>query len=277
MHYILMITYKRAAFTRMSLERLLESCDSRMRVWVWHNGAHAETLDVVRSFERHPRFFKLHVCPENQKLRGPTNWFWQHSEGDFVSKVDDDCLLPDGWGGTLRAAHDAEPRLGALGCWRFYDEDFDPALAGRKLRTFGGGHQVMTHGFVQGSGHVIKRAMLNQCGPIRASESFTGYCLRAAYCGWINGWYYPFIHEDHMDDARSPHYPIRTEEEFQRNLSLSQKNFGITSLATWQRFSRLQARHLQTDCCDPRDYFGWRGLLRKLKSRLAPAKKFWEV
>ena len=73
MHDVLMITYKRPAFTRLSLARLLDSCDSAMRVWVWHNGDDAATIDVVRSFERHPRFHRLHVSPENVKLRAPTN------------------------------------------------------------------------------------------------------------------------------------------------------------------------------------------------------------
>lgn len=274
MHEILMITYKRAAFTRMALARLLESCDPEMRVWVWHNGDHAETLEVVRSFQGHPRFHKLHISPENVKLRAPTNWFWANAEGEYLSKVDDDCLLPDGWGATLRSAHAAEPKLGVIGCWRFYDEDFMPEVAAKKIRALAGGHRIMTHGFVQGSGHVLKREVYRQLGPIREGESFTGYCIRAAFHGWINGWYFPFIHEDHMDDARSPHYPIKTEEEFQRNLSLSQINFGVKSLADWQRFGRVLARHLQHDIIDPRDHFGWRGWLKRATGRFTGNRSF---
>jgi hypothetical protein len=274
MHDILMITYKRAKFTRMSLERLLASCDSEMRVWVWHNGDHAETLDVVRNFQVHPRFHKLYVSAENLKLRAPTNWFWANSDGEYLSKVDDDCLLPDGWAAKLRQAHRDEPKLGVIGCWRFYEEDFMPSLAAKKIRICAGGHQVMVHGFVQGSGHVIKRAVYDQLGPIRTNESFTGYCIRAACLGWINGWYYPFIHEDHMDDARSPNYPIRTEEEFQRNLSLSQINFGVKTLADWQIFGQVLARHLQSEVFDPQNYGGWRFLLRKLHGLITRNQNF---
>jgi hypothetical protein len=134
----------------------------------------------------------------------------------------------------------------------------------------------MTHGFVQGSGHVLKREVYKQLGPIREGESFTGYCIRAAYHGWINGWYFPFIHEDHMDDARSPNYPVRTEEEFQKNLSLSQINFGVKSLADWQRFGRVLARHLQADIIDPRDHFGWRAWIKKIQSRVTGKRSFLE-
>lgn len=276
MHDILMITHKRPAFTKKSLTRLLESCDPTMRVWVWHNGGHAETLDVVRSFQSHPRFYKLQICAENLKLRAPTNWFWQHSDGEYVSKVDDDCLLPDAWGEKLRSAHHAEGRFGVIGCWRFYDEDFLPDVASKKIQKFNEGHSLMVHGFVQGSGYVMKRAVYEQLGPIKADESFTGYCIRAAYQGWINGWSFPFIHEDHMDDARSPNYPIKTEDEFQKNLSLSQINFGVNTLAEWQLFGRILARHLQNEIIDPRKHFGWRGLLQKLKNKLKRQSNFME-
>lgn len=267
MHDILMITYKRASFTKMSLGRLLNSCDPTMRVWVWHNGDDTETLDVARSFEGHPRLYKLHISSKNLKLRAPTNWFWEQSDGEYISKVDDDCLVPDNWGETLRHAHEAAPKLGVIGCWRFYDEDFEPKFADRKIQTFTARHRIMVHGFVQGSGYVMKRSVYRQLGPLKDDESFTGYCIRAAYQGWTNGWYYPFIHEDHMDDARSPNYPIKTEEEFKKNLSLSQINFGVKSLEEWRLFGRVLARHLQVEIINPKDHFGWRRILRKVRER----------
>lgn len=276
MHDILMITYKRAAFTQLSLSRLLETCDSQMRVWVWHNGDDQDTLDVVRSFRSHPRFHRLEISHENVKLRSPTNWFWRNSDGKYISKVDDDCLMTDGWAQTLRSAHEASSRLGIIGTWRFYEEDLVLDLVQKKLRRLSDFHKLMVHGFVQGSGYVMKREVHEQLGSIRANESFTGYCLRAAYRGWINGWYYPFIHEDHMDDARSPNYPIRTEEEFQKSLSLSQINFGVNSLVDWRTFSRMQARHLQTDIVDPKQFFGWRRLVQKIRNTITPEPTFMQ-
>ncbi len=77
----------------------------------------------------HPNFYRLEISPENKRLREPTNWFWEHSDGEFVSKVDDDCLLSDGWAQKLIAAHRDARELGIVGSWRFYDEDFDEPLA----------------------------------------------------------------------------------------------------------------------------------------------------
>src|SRR5262249_24933662 len=123
---VLMITYNRPEYTRLSLQRLLDSCSEDARVWVWHNGADADTLGVVEALRGHPRFCRFHHSPENRKLREPTNWLWSQATGLYLSKVDDDCLVPDGWIEKLRCAHEDVPEFGVIGCWRFEDEDFVP-------------------------------------------------------------------------------------------------------------------------------------------------------
>lgn len=266
-HDILMITHQRPHYTRLSLDRLLQTCGDNMRVWVWHNGVDRETLEVVRGFESHPSFHRLVVSPENKCLREPTNWFWSESDGEYLTKIDDDCLISDGWAETLIAAHRAARQLGIIGCWRFYDQDFDEALARRKIREFEG-HRLMLNCWVQGSGYVMKRALVEDLGPIQPDETFTDYGLRAALRGWINGWYYPFIHEEHMDDARSPFYLHKTEEEFLENLPLTARNQGIRSIEEWRDVSRRLARSLQKASPDPRNYIGWRRLVSAVRRRL---------
>jgi GT2 family glycosyltransferase len=263
-----MITYNREKYTRLALERLLASCDAHMRVWVWHNGGPNETLQAVKEYQSHPNFHHLHVSDANKKLREPTNWFWRTSDGRYLSKVDDDCLVPDGWGETLRRALDAVPEFGIIGSWRFYEEDFRPEAARKKIIAFEAGHRLMAHCFVQGSGYVMKRAVVDRLGCIRPNESFVDFCRRAAVAGWINGWYFPFIHEEHMDDARSPYFAYPTEESFRRHMPLSAINNGIASLEEWRNRSRWMARHLQEDRMNPRNYFGWRNIVRKVMLRV---------
>lgn len=276
MHDILMITYQRPQYTRLALERLLETCDGGTRVWVWHNGRDEETLDVVRGMSAHPNFYRLEISPENKRLREPTNWFWEHSDGEFVSKVDDDCLLSDGWAQKLIAAHRDARELGIVGSWRFYDEDFDEPLARRKIRTFAGGHRLMLNCWVQGSGYVMKRELIRRVGPIRPGETFTDYGVRAALGGWVNGWYFPFIHEEHMDDARSPYFNT-TAEDFDRNRPLTALSHGIRTIEEWRAASRDLARSLQKASPDPRAYVGWRRKCRNALRRIAKlvqGKKF---
>ena len=94
---VLLITYRRPAYARLSIESLLAQADGHTRVWLWHNGDDQETLALAEGYADHPRVHRFHHSPTNERLRAPTNWIWENSEGAYVSKVDDDCLLEDGW------------------------------------------------------------------------------------------------------------------------------------------------------------------------------------
>jgi hypothetical protein len=264
---ILMITYNRPDYTRLALQRLLETCDQRMRVWVWHNGDHEETLDVVRQHLNHPRLHHFHHSHENVRLREPTNWFWKNAQGDLLSKVDDDCLLPAGWGQTLRQAHADVPRFGIIGCWRFLEEDYRPDAAQRKIRSFGG-HQLLQNFWVEGSGYLMKRACMESAGLLRPNESFSQYGIRTAARKWINGWYFPFIYQVHMEDPRTPYSAIKSEEDFRRRPSLSSLRFGTPSFAEFCKRATRAAEEVQQASIDLRDYIGWRARLGRLRRRL---------
>lgn len=275
---ILMITYNRPGYTERALKALLESCDDSMRVWVWHNGTHQPTLDVVKTFRDHPNFHRLELCPENKKLREPTNWFWENSDGAYVCKIDDDCMQPKGWAQTIRSAHEANPNFGVIGTWRFYDEDFVPELANRKVEAFEGGHKIMKNAWVQGSGYLLRRECQRQNGLLRENESFPAYCIRAGMNGWQNGWYFPFIQEEHMDDPRSPFCEIKSDEEFMANRPLSAINDNVTTLAQWSARVKHMAMLVQKAHPDPRHHTGWRRKLGNLKNRfgnLVGSKDNW--
>jgi hypothetical protein len=265
---ILMITHNRLAYTRLSLPRLLETCDESCRVWLWHNGTDEETLSVVRSYLDHPRIYKFHYSSENKMLREPTNWLWREAKGDLLGKVDDDCLLPAGWTNTLRRAHEEVEQFGMIGCWPFLLEDFMPDLAARKIRTFSGGHRLLHNLWIGGSGYLMKREVVQQIGGLRERESFASYCIRAAAKHWINGWYFPFICQDHMDDPRSRYTLMRSEEEFRRCRGLSAQRFGIDSLAMLKERARLAAIEVQQASTDLSDYVGWRALSRRVLRRV---------
>ncbi|MGE3164617.1 MAG: glycosyltransferase [Planctomycetota bacterium] len=265
---ILMITYNRPEYTRLALRQLLDTCDESMRVWIWHNGTHEETLSLVRELSQHPAVHEFHHSPENRRLREPTNWLWERAAGDYICKVDDDCLLPHGWADTLRKAHEDVPEFGVLGCWRFLDEDFLPDVATRKIQTFAGGHQVMRNCWVEGSGYLMKRACLERCGPLGPKETFTSYCVRVAQHGWINGWIFPFIYQEHMDDPRTPHTMLKSDADLERWLPLSARANGVTTVAEWQEQLRNSARRLQHAPVDPKYYTGWRRARKALQKRI---------
>lgn len=265
---VLMITYRWPRYVEQTLPRLLATCTDDMRVWLWHNGDDDATLRVTRSYADHPRVARFHHSPDNQRLTAPTNWLWEHAEGELLGKVDDDCLVSDGWAQTLQRAHADEPEFGAIGSWRFYDEDFVPEVAHRKIRTFRGGHQLLCNPWIQGSGYLMKRRCVEHAGPLEPGESFTSYCVELAAAGYTNGWYFPFVHEDHLDDPRSANTGLITDADFRDRLPLSAQWRGITTIEQWEEENRRSAYSVQAAHPDPRHYRGWRKTARRVRGRI---------
>ena len=263
---VLMITYNRPHYTKLSLERLIEaSKGSDYKLWVWHNGTDTETLNLVREFLRRGEIHNFINSEENKKLRDPTNWILRNSSARFISKVDDDCLVPLGWLSTLVDVHDRVKDLGVLGCWRFLPEDFNPEAASKKLKHLYGEYQLLEHPWVEGSGFVMKRKCVEEVGVLRKNESgVTSYFTRIARKGWRNGWLFPFLWQEHMDDPRAPNSSLRTDDDMKRYLPLSALNFGVQSLLDWDKHLRASAQKLQTQPSDPRYYSPWRKRARRL-------------
>jgi hypothetical protein len=206
--------------------------------------------------------------PTNLGLREPTNWLWREATGDYLSKVDDDCLPEAGWLEKLRRAHEDVPSFGVIGTWRFPDEDIDDELVAAKLADYPGGHRLLRNHWVQGSGYLLKRDVVRQAGPIPEGESFTTWCLRTARLGWVNGWYHPFLREDHMDDPRSPHTIYRTDADFVARRPLSAQRTGVTTIAEWTEQMRHSALVVQAASLDLREYQGWRRRRRTAVRRI---------
>lgn len=267
---ILMITHNRPEYTRLSLKRLLDTCNDNSRVWVWHNGTHEDTLEVVKSMQGHPNFHRFYHSIENKKLIDPTNWLWSNAKGDYLSKVDDDCLLPYGWLETLQKAHEDNPQFGVISCWHFFEEDFVPELANKKINTFSGGHQVMQNCWVGGSGYMMRKECVNTAGALSISDSFTRFCIRLARKGFVNGWYYPFLYQEHFDDPRSKHSRIKTDADISLYAPLSAIRNGVTTVHGWQTRLKNSARLVQKAPYDPKYYSGWR---KKTHQMLLNARK----
>lgn len=264
-----MITYNRAPYTRLSLDRLLSSATEDTRVWLWHNGTDEETLAEVEAHLDHPSVHRFHHSVENVKLRQPTNWILSEGDSEYVAKVDDDCLVPDRWIETLSEAHEAEPKFGALGCWRFMEEDFDEPAATKKIHEFRGGHRVLCHPWVEGSGFLLKRACVDRVGELRDSESgITDYMIRIAFKGWINGWYYPFLWQEHMDDPRAPHTLLKTDADLEKYAPLSVWMSGARRIEDWEQQLRDSAALLQHLPSSTSYYYPWRRSLRRFFLRL---------
>ena len=266
---ILMITCRRPHYTRASVARLLDAMPGDARVWIWQNGPDAATVDVLRSFESHPRLHQLILSPTNEMLRGPVNWFFEHADAPFLGLLNDDCAVDATWLSTLRGALEETPELGVVGGWHYHPDDFDEDTARHKIMTLASGRRLLVHPWVQGSGVLVRRACVEQQGPLRADEhGLTGYWLRLAAAGWINGWPIPFTYVDHMDDPRSEFTQLRTDADLADHLPLSARTRGVRTIADWLAHLKLSARIIQTAPAEVRTYLGWRKRWRRLMTRL---------
>lgn len=264
---VLMITHRSAGYLHLSLPRLLDTCGEDDRVWLWQNGDDEETLEALRPYVTDSRVARFRHSRENVRLRPPTSWLWSESDATHVSKVDDDCLVSPGWIDTFAAAFEANREFGVVGSWRHPEEDFRPDLAALKIEEFNGGVRLLRNLWVQGSGYLLPRRHTQRLGLMRVDESFTGYCLRLARCGAVNGYLYPFVPEDHMDDPRSPHSLIRTDEDLMARMPLSARANGVRSVEEWLAQLRRSALILQTAPLDVRQHFGWRRRVKGVRRR----------
>jgi hypothetical protein len=90
-----------------------------------------------------------------------------------------------------------------------------------------------------------------------------------AAAGCVNGFYFPLIYQEHMDDPKSSHCMTNTEE----NLC---KAASVTAGLQFRRFRNVEektewceeiVRNLLDDPYDPKYYVGWRIKYRRLSGR----------
>jgi hypothetical protein len=260
---VLFISYNRPEYTAMSLPSLLESAVGHARVWIWHNGDDQATLEVVRGFKNHPAVFQYRESPENVGLYPPIAWVFSQGRGAFVSKVDDDCVLPKDWISTLVTDMHRVSRLGVVGCWRFQEEDIVPRLLAKKLVEFEG-VQVLQNLWVEGSGFILRRSALESVGGLRKQEKLPRLFRRVGCAGFVNGWRFPFVCQDHMDDPRSPNTGLRTDSDLTDNIPLSALRTGVRSVDAWTNQLRHSAWTVQVAPLNCFWYGGVMGRIRRL-------------
>jgi hypothetical protein len=265
---LLYISYQRPRHVERSLPRLLDTCGDGDRVWIWQNGEHAETLGVLDRLVGHPAVHDVHISPDNQIVRGPTNWLWSRARGSYVGKVDDDALVPHGWLERLREVHEADPTVGVVGCWRFLPSDAPDDAVAPRLRRLDGGHEILQCLWVEGSGYLMKRVCVEAGGPLQPGQSFTRYCIELARRGWVNGWVHPFLLQEDLDDPRMPHTLMRSDDDVVRHNPLGAQKAGIDTLEAWAADREAAARAVLASSLDPGSYRGVRGRLRILRTRL---------
>ena len=269
---IVIVTHNRLEYTKKSLPHLLSS-KSDFDLYIWDNASEDGTPEYLNGGLSDPRIKEIVLSKENLGQTGAMNYVWSKTKAQLVGKVDNDCLPAHNWTEIFAQAHRDIPNLGAVACWHYPLDELDEKAARKrgKIQSFGS-HQIFRHPYVCGSGFLMKRSTFQEYGPWKAGCDIgtTYYFLKMALGGYINGWYYPLILQEHMDDLKSEHTLLTDDESIRRlhDVTFSLRTKDIRDIKSrWAR-RHFVLRNLNYNPWDVRYYVGWRGKIRNLRERI---------
>jgi glycosyltransferase involved in cell wall biosynthesis len=261
---LLFITYNRLFYTRQSLPALLADPSEEFSLTLWDNGSTDGTREYLTSVTDR-RITRKVFSDDNIRLHGAINDIVRRSSADLMGVIPDDILMAPGWTRPLAAAHAEVAELGLIGCWHLGPEFFDEEKARHKIQTFGR-HRILRHPWTGGGAGLVKLSIVRELGPLSSSAT-TDYWVQMALRGYVNGYYYPLIHVEHMDYPWSEHYAYadRPAEGIQNGVTY--KRFGIRTLAEARAWHAVVVKDTLESPWQAKCYVGWRKKLRNLKNR----------
>jgi len=265
---LVFVTYNRLHYTKLALASVLADPEEEFSLTIWDNASTDGTSEYLKKGVNDHRITNIVYSKNNIGQTATVNEVWSKSKGDLLGKLDNDCLVTPGWTRTIAQAHKDFDNFGVIACWHFSPEDFDYERAKHKIQQFGR-HQVLRHPWTGGGAGLVKLKAVKECGLLESSAT-TSYWIRMALKGYVNGFYFPLIYVEHMDDPNNRYCLIRDKESFETAAAVT---VGLQAGRYKDLRGRLQwrqeiIRNLMDDPYDPRYYVGWRRKFRSIKNRI---------
>ncbi len=264
------ITHNRLEYTKRALASVLADATEEFALTIWDNASTDGTIEYLKKEVNDHRISDVIFSKENIGQTAAVNEMWNKSKADLIGKLDNDCLVTPGWTRTLAQAHLDIEKLGVVACWHFFPDDFDYQRAIHKIQQFGN-HQIFRHPWTCGTGLLMKNETYKRFGPLSSRRNgTTDYWVKLAKHGMINGFYYPLIYQEHMDDPKSRYCNIKDAESF---AAAAQVTVGLQAGRYKDMIGRLEwreeiLRNLLDDPYDVKYYYAWRKRYRSLKNKL---------
>lgn len=272
---LLLITWNRSEYVERTLENLL-STDDNFKLYCWDNGSKDGAADII-SEARDERIVERHFCPVNVMQRYPTEWFIEKSKNEIIGKVDDDTLVPQGWIEKLSALVSEYEKVGMVGCWTFWPEDYErnKEIADRiKIVSFGN-HSLIHNITIGGTAFLVRKKLAVDY--FDTNNNGTGFPINRVKMttdGFISGWYNPLIWAEHMDDPRSEYCLMNKTKTLGESAALTSKTRNIKDVSTYLDWIKNDVDKILTTSIDDQiknrikqSSFSQR-LLRKIKAKL---------
>ena len=276
---IVIATHNRLEYTRKTIAHLLEDPNEEFDLYIWDNASSDETPEYLKDEVKDPRIVEVVLSKENVGQTGAMNYVWSRTKAELIGKLDNDCLVTPGWTRIFAKAHADIPKLGAVACWHFPLHLFVEETARKhgKIQSFSQ-HRIVRHPWVCGSGFIIKRETYLEQGPWESGYTVgtTGYFLRMAIAGYINGWYFPLVWQEHMDDPMSEHSMLKDDNAIQamQSITFSLRYHNVNTIEDRVRLRNGLVRNLLIDPWEAKYYVGWRRKLRHLRSKMLRLSKY---
>lgn len=270
---LVFITYNRLEYTKLALASVLAGSTDEFSLTIWDNNSTDGTAEYLKNEVSDPRISDVICSKENIGQIAAVNKIWSRSKADLLGKLDNDCLVMPGWSRTLAQAHQDIDRLGVVACWHYFPDDFDAERAKHKIQQFGQ-HQIFRHPWTCGTGLLIKRDTYKKLGPIRGAGT-TQYWIGMAGAGYINGFYYPLVLQEHMDDPKSKYSNLKDEASYQeaKSVTVSINRHEQDTLADRWQWRQQVLNNLLDDPWEAKHYMGWRNRLKTVWNK---TKSIWK-
>jgi len=272
---IVVVTHNRLEYTKKTLARLLEDTKEEFDLYLWDNASTDKTPEYLEALNDN-RIVEVVLSKENAGQTGAMNYAWSKTKAELVGKLDNDCLVTPGWTRIFAQAHKDIDPLGAVACWHFPADCFDETIARQngKIQTFAG-HKLLRHPWICGSGFLMKRKTFLDQGPWDSGceVGTTGYFLRMALKGFVNGWYVPIVLQEHMDDPISKHSMLVDDCAIQkmRYTTFSLRYHNINTVQERIQLREKLVYNLLRDPWEAGYYVGWRAKFRRIAVKIQKA------
>ena len=272
MIHLAFIAYNRLEYTRRALASVLADPTEEFSLTVWDNASTDGTAEYLRTSVHDRRIKEMVLSKTNIGQINAVNRIWSSSEAELLGKLDNDCIMTPGWTRILAKAHQDVPQFGIVACWHFFESDFDFNRAAHKIETFGN-HRILRHPWTCGTGFLIKRSAYQELGPIDG-DATTHYWIKLAQRGYINGYYYPLVLQEHMDDPKSRYCQLTTAEGFEaaKGVTVTLEHPKVRNIEGLYWWREEVLNNILDETGDVRYYVGWRNRVRRMKKRM---KKAW--
>lgn len=270
---LVFITFNRLEYTKLALASVLANPKENFSLTIWDNASTDGTVEYLKNNTSDTRIADIIFSKENIGQIEAVNRIWSKSKADLLGKLDNDCIVTPGWTQKLSEAHQDIYNLGVIACWHFAPDAFDYERARNKIQTFGK-HRILRHPWTCGTGLLIKNDTYRKFGRLQGNRT-TQYWINMALKGYINGFYYPLVYQEHMDYIWSKHYAFSDNLQEGMEMSVSAADWGIHTAKQANTLHRQIVQDILDGPWDAKYYVGWRGKLRRGKQQIYRKLKFY--